>query len=256
MPSLYRCSFDEFPKNANRVQEGVADDGAALISNCVQEPTLEELRDQIRKLPTRSTRRSRAGTSYATRKLLDSERFRALSAEPPFALLVSLVLGPQARPIRGLLFDKSPDANWKVPWHQDLSIAVAERVDIPEYGPWSKKGGVVHTHAPVSVLEKCLAIRLHLDHSNEQRGALQIIPQSHRLGKLLPEYICTATQNRTAIWCTAAPGDILLMHPLVLHRSSPATHPTRRRTIHFEYSSATLPQGLSWAYSRATPSAK
>jgi hypothetical protein len=44
------------------------------------------------------------------------------------------------RPVRAILFNKSPDANWLVGWHQDLTIAVRERRDVPGYGPWSIKG--------------------------------------------------------------------------------------------------------------------
>ena len=36
---------------------------------------------------------------------------------------------------RAILFDKTPDSNWKVPWHQDVAIAVAARHDEPGFGP-------------------------------------------------------------------------------------------------------------------------
>src|SRR6478752_3163412 len=31
--------------------------------------------------------------------------------------------------VRALLFNKSPDANWLVPWHQDLTLALREKRD-------------------------------------------------------------------------------------------------------------------------------
>jgi hypothetical protein len=49
--------------------------------------------------------------------------------------LVRPVLGPGAFAVRGLLFDKTPEANWGVPWHQDLTIAVKKRVEVPGFGP-------------------------------------------------------------------------------------------------------------------------
>ena len=45
------------------------------------------------------------------------------------------------RPVRVLYFDKNPDANWAVPWHQDRTIAVAQRIDVPGYDMWSVKAG-------------------------------------------------------------------------------------------------------------------
>ena len=35
--------------------------------------------------------------------------------------------------VRGTLFDKNPDANWSLFWHQDSIITVKERVDAPGY---------------------------------------------------------------------------------------------------------------------------
>lgn len=40
-----------------------------------------------------------------------------------------------ARPVRALLFDKTQDMNWALGWHQDRTIAVRERIDVPGYSP-------------------------------------------------------------------------------------------------------------------------
>jgi hypothetical protein len=72
-------------------------------------------------------------------------------------------LGSVAAPVKATLFDKTPDANWLVPWHQDLTISVKERVDIDGFGPWTVKAGVLSVQPPVSILERMLAIRIHLD---------------------------------------------------------------------------------------------
>lgn len=64
--------------------------------------------------------------------------------------LVESVLGPKAFAVRGIIFSKLPGANWKVPWHQDWTIAVRERRGAPGGGPWwvSNLGTqmVKHTH--------------------------------------------------------------------------------------------------------------
>ena len=60
--------------------------------------------------------------------------------------LVDLVLGPQAFLVRSIFFDKLPQANWKVAWHQDLTICVQKKADVPGFGPWSSKAGVQHTY--------------------------------------------------------------------------------------------------------------
>ena len=57
-------------------------------------------------------------------------------------------LGPQARPVRAILFDKSPAANWALGWHQDRTIIVRERRDVPGFGPWTRKRGMLHVAPP------------------------------------------------------------------------------------------------------------
>ncbi|MEL7238912.1 MAG: phytanoyl-CoA dioxygenase, partial [Planctomycetota bacterium] len=64
---------------------------------------------------------------------------------------------------RGILFDKTPDRNWKVAWHQDRSIAVNGRAEAAGFGPWSRKAGVVHVQPPTRVLRQIVTLRLHLD---------------------------------------------------------------------------------------------
>ena len=41
-------------------------------------------------------------------------------------------------------------------------------------------------------------------------------------------------------------GGLLLMHPLLLHASSPASQPGHRRVIHLEYAAESLPGQLEW----------
>jgi hypothetical protein len=78
------------------------------------------------------------------------------------------------------LFDKTADANWLVPWHQDLTICVKKKVDVPGYGPWTIKAGVPHVQPPVAILDRRLAVRIHLDNCSERNGALRVLPGTHR----------------------------------------------------------------------------
>src|ERR1043165_5520851 len=57
---------------------------------------------------------------------------------------------PSVRLIRATLFDKTPGTNWKVPWHQDLTIPLDSRPDshIAGYGPWTTKAGIPHVQRP------------------------------------------------------------------------------------------------------------
>src|SRR5512143_3742164 len=61
---------------------------------------------------------------------------RDLAGHPRIRRWPAAVLGPACFAGRAILFDKTPAANWKVAWHQDLTIPVRERHQRPGFGPW------------------------------------------------------------------------------------------------------------------------
>ncbi len=150
-------------------------------------------------------------------------------------------------PVRAIYFDKSPDANWLVPWHQDLTLALQKRVEVPGFGPWSVKEGIPHVQPPIELLEQMITVRLHLDAADESNGALRVLPGSHLRGRLSPEQIGEWRECVPEVLCLAAAGDALLMRPLLLHASGRATRAGHRRVMHLEYAGFSLPEGLEWA---------
>ena len=65
----------------------------------------------------------------------------ALAREPRLLNIAREVLGAEALPFRATLFDKSPQANWLVVWHQDTALPLRERHGSPSWGPWSDAPG-------------------------------------------------------------------------------------------------------------------
>ncbi len=150
------------------------------------------------------------------------------------------------RPVRAIYFDKVPETNWLVAWHQDLTLALRARVDAPGFGPWSVKDGVPHVQAPVHLLEQMLTTRLHLDDCDETNGALRVLPGSHRLGRLSAERIRLLRKHDPDHLCHLSAGDALLMRPLLLHASSRSQSNRHRRVLHIEYAAFPLPDPLEW----------
>ncbi len=220
--------------------------GFAVEPSVLDATEVEHLRDVVANVATTDAVRKRAGT-YAIRNLLQvaPEVGAALQSGKVHAL-AERAMGGAALAVRGILFDKTPDANWLVPWHQDLTICVQERIDVPGFGPWTVKAGVHHVQPPVEFLGRMLAIRIHLDDCNEDNGALRVIPDSHRLGRLTGAQIEDAVAATPAVTCAATAGSALLMRPLLLHASSPARLPSHRRVIHVEFAATELPSGLRW----------
>ncbi|MDQ8020629.1 MAG: phytanoyl-CoA dioxygenase family protein [Moraxellaceae bacterium] len=143
-------------------------------------------------------------------------------------------------------FDKRAGCNWQVPFHQDLAIPVARRIEHYELSGWSRKEGQWFVQPPICVLHDTLALRLHIDACPEDNGALRVISGSHQHGRLDEAVIRALRASSEETTCTMAAGDAHLMRPLLLHASRKATHPERRRVLHFLFGPATLPHGLSW----------
>ncbi|HEU4457390.1 MAG TPA: phytanoyl-CoA dioxygenase family protein [Longimicrobium sp.] len=184
---------------------------------------------------------------YAIRNLLEVvPEIRALARSAAVRALVEPVLGAGAFAVRGILFDKTPDANWKVAWHQDLTIAVRERREVEGFGPWSEKTGIAHVQPPAAVLERMITVRLHLDDCGAENGPVHIIPGSHAAGRLGAEEIQRWRATREAVPTCIPSGGALLMRPLILHASSPSTTPAHRRVVHLDFAADDLPGGLEW----------
>jgi hypothetical protein len=155
-------------------------------------------------------------------------------------------LSSEPFPVRAIYFNKSADTNWLVPWHQDLTLALQNKMELPGFAPWSMKEGVPHVQAPVELLQQMLTLRLHLDNADEANGALRVLPSSHLLGRLPADRIQELRCQQAEALCSAAAGDVLLMRPLLLHASSRSTSPSDRRVLHIEYAAFSLPNGLNW----------
>lgn len=223
----------------------VSDYGFAVLPNVVEPEAVLTL---LRALESVSVDHvsQRAGKAFGIRNLLNVVPLtRELANSSAFKRLVEPVLGSRARVVRGVYFDKHRDANWKVAWHQDLTIAVRERVDVEGYGPWSIKAGIHHVQPPVDVLENMLTLRLHLDDADDTNGALRVLPATHRFGRLDVRQI-EQRQKQPVVVCSVKSGGAVVMRPLLLHSSPTAVTPRHRRVLHFEYSSIDLPGGLEW----------
>ena len=144
------------------------------------------------------------------------------------------------------LFDKSEDQNWLVALHQDLCIPVEARVSHPSLGAWSKKQGRHYVQAPVALLENLLAVRVHVDDCGPDNGPLRVVPGSHRHGLLAAVAARRLREVLGEVTCCGGAGSALIMRPLVLHASSKALVPRRRRVLHFLFGPSSLGYGLQW----------
>ncbi|RDI14478.1 phytanoyl-CoA dioxygenase family protein [Flavobacterium sp. AG291] len=154
-------------------------------------------------------------------------------------------LGKNYFSVKSIYFDKPGDSNWFVAYHQDLTISVDNKTDIEGFGPWTVKQNQFAVQPPIDILENIFTIRIHLDDTNEENGALKVIPESHKKKIYRPETIDWNTE--TEVSCSVSKGGIMLMKPLLLHSSGRTVNDLRRRVIHIEFSNIELPENIKWS---------
>lgn len=226
-------------------------DGYAVVPDVLSTAEVKDLRQLIDAALARdgdSNVANRSG-SYALRNLTDVvPQTATLVHLPNVRTIVEAVLGRRAFMVRATLFDKTPGANWGVFWHRDLSIAVQKRHSLPDFHAWTRKAGVHCVHPPIDIMDRIVALRLHLDDCDEANGALRILPGTHRRLSLSQADIEQLERDDQQVRCDVPAGGAMLMKPLVLHASSPMTTGSGRRVIHFEFAASELPKPLDWKY--------
>lgn len=230
-------------------ETALATDGSVLARAVVNAAALDEAADALEPLLAGDAR-ARPGTR--------------LVAPPPAVMRLAARGGPLHRlaeagadeplaPARILAFDKRHGANWGVGWHQDRTIAVADRRDVPGFAHWSTRAGVAHVEPPMELLARMRTVRLHLDDCDDDNGALETIPGSHRLGRLTEDAVDALVTDAASRSHPARRGDALVLVLPIVHRSKKAAVPRRRRVLHVDYGPVSLPGGLCWALEAPRP---
>ncbi|WP_163398245.1 phytanoyl-CoA dioxygenase family protein [Flavobacterium fluviatile] len=146
---------------------------------------------------------------------------------------------------KSIYFDKPEKSNWFVAYHQDLTISVDKKIEVENFENWTVKQNQFAVQPPVTILENNFTIRIHIDKTTKDNGALKVINNSHSKGILRIEKLDFENEKETI--CEVEKGGIMIMKPLLFHASNKTTNNERRRVIHIEFSKEELPEGLEWS---------
>ncbi len=211
-------------------------DGAQRFREALT-PFLVELRAALDRLP-----RDQAGL-----------RIKGIPGLQPFfasdgalGSIAASALGTRCRAVRAILFDKNPNSNWSLAWHQDRTICVKQRIDVEGIGPWTTKGGMQHVAPPFEVLARMVTLRAHLDDVPATNAPLLIAPGSHTAGRGPVGEIDKVVRRCGTRACLADAGDVWLYATPILHASEAATAPVHRRVLQVDFAAGELPGGLEW----------
>ncbi|WP_156359130.1 phytanoyl-CoA dioxygenase family protein [Sphingomonas sp. Leaf242] len=213
------------------------DDGAQIFPGALGPAACLSIEKAVADLP-REVPGVRIGSAPALRGML--------AVDGPIGRIAGSVLGPYARPVRAVLFDKTAARNWALGWHQDRTVVVEQRAAIDGFGPWTVKAGLIQVEPPFALLERMVTIRVHLDPVDATNAPLRIVPSSHRLGRLPETSIAHVVEERGERLCRANRGDVWLYATPIVHGSRAADPPRRRRVLQIDYAAEDLPAPLRW----------
>lgn len=230
-------------KNYNEINS----EGFTILNNVYTENEIEKIISLIEK-------KTENNTENATfRKYQDLFAIRQFHKEIPETLdfifnqnlkdIIENTFGKGYFITKSIYFDKPEKSNWFVAYHQDLTISVNKKIEIENFENWTVKQNQFAVQPPTAILEKNFTIRIHIDKTTKDNGALKVINNSHSKGIFRVENL--EIENETI--CEVEKGGIMIMRPLLFHASNKTTNNERRRVIHIEFSNQQLPDGIDWS---------
>jgi ectoine hydroxylase-related dioxygenase (phytanoyl-CoA dioxygenase family) len=224
-------------------------EGFAIIDKVYSENEIEKIISEIEKVTKKETENS------TFRKSQDLFAIRQFHKEIPETLnfifnqnlrkIIKLSFGENYFITKSIYFDKPEKSNWFVAYHQDLTISVDRKLEIVNFENWTTKQNQFAVQPPKEILEQNFTIRIHIDKTTKENGALKVLNKSHKKGIVRTENI--KTENETETICEVEKGGIMIMKPLIFHSSNKTTNNERRRVIHIEFSNQKLPNELEWS---------
>ena len=146
--------------------------------------------------------------------------FLAYMQHPLVHAICQRYIGEEVSIFRAMFMNKPAQQGTVLPWHQDVG-----------------EGWGLDRNPMITVWTA-------LDPATVTNGCMQIVPGSHKLGVLNPQHFVSEadqakyTQENAVIDLEVAPGEAILLHNLLLHRSGVNRTPTPRRAFSVAYMEA------------------
>jgi ectoine hydroxylase-related dioxygenase (phytanoyl-CoA dioxygenase family) len=205
----------------------IQDSGFLTINNVFSDVEVKEILRLINQADTSKKTFRKTTDLFAIRQFLkEVPDLNKLIINERFKLLVHSLFGSDYFIVKSIYFDKPAGSNWFVSYHQDLTISVDKKCEIDGYSKWTLKQDQFSVQPPLDILKKIYTIRIHLDHTNVDNGALKVIPGSHLKG--IDKAADIDWSDETEHVCEVSKGAVMIMKPLLLHSSSRTTSNTKR----------------------------
>jgi len=230
----------------------LTENGFSVIDSVYTEDEIIEISKIINSLDISNPIFRKTDDLFAIRQFLkEVPEIKALVFNPKLIEIIKAIGGNNCFVVKSIYFDKPEKSNWFVSYHQDLTISVNEKKEIQKFTNWTKKHKQFAVQPPTEILENIFTIRIHLDDTNSENGALKILEKSHLKSVYRVDKIDFRTENE--VICEVNSGGIMLMKPLLFHGSNKTTNDKNRRVIHIEFSDKILPENLQWSEYSSIP---
>lgn len=227
-------------------KDNLFDKGFSIVNGIYNDTEIESIISCINNADHTNTTFRKSVDLFAIRQVIkENPEILPIVFNEKLQNLILNILGNDYFIVKSIYFDKPKNSNWYVAYHQDLTISLDEKAEIENFVNWTKKQNQFAVQPPISVLDNIVSLRIHLDETNSENGALKVIENSHSKGIYRPETI--NWENEKEVTCTVNKGGVMLMKPLLLHSSGRTTNNKKRRVIHIELSNIDLPKQLNWA---------
>jgi hypothetical protein len=228
------------------LQQNLINNGFTIIDEVFSYTEVKALIDLIDNTDQSAITFRKTNDLFAIRRFLkEIPAISSLVFTDNLKSIIKSLFGDDYFVVKSIYFDKPEKSNWFVAWHQDLTISVDKKIDLPGYGPWTVKPNQYAVQPPIKILGDNFTIRIHLDDTDEVNGALKVIPGSHLKGIYRIENI--DWNAATEAICNVQAGGMMIMRPLLMHASNRTTTNKKRRVIHIEFSRHNLPIEINWA---------
>lgn len=233
-------------KNNSIHRQQLFDNGFSVMENIYSEEEIQNILTIIDQTDSSNETFRKTNDLFAIRQFLrEIPTVIDLIFTENLKSVMKEIIGEDFFVVKSIYFDKPETSNWYVPYHQDLTISVDKKMEIKNFELWTKKQNQFAVQPPIEFLENITTIRIHLDDTDENNGALRVVPKSYLKKIYRPETIDWNKETETI--CRVKKGGIMLMKPLTLHSSKRTTNNKKRRVIHIEFSNRELPNELKWA---------
>jgi ectoine hydroxylase-related dioxygenase (phytanoyl-CoA dioxygenase family) len=232
--------------HSSSFSDNLSASGFTIVPDVYSKQDISELLNLIKSADTSKSTFRKTADLFAVRQFIkEIPQVRALLFNENLKAILKTLFGEHYFLVKSIYFDKPAQSNWFVAYHQDLTISVDQKIELTNFGPWTVKQNQFGVQPPLEVLKSIITIRIHLDNTDENNGALKVIPGSHLKSIYRPETI--DWNSETEVSCSVPEGGIMIMKPLLLHSSNRTTNNQKRRVIHLEFSNLELPNELKWA---------